>query len=201
MDKHAGHALCLTNREMCNVKHPLLLTLFVTACLLTGTAACAECQIQLSEATIAYAPVTRGELLSCPGNSLTSSELRLCDTRHLDITVSCDRSTPITLAFNSAAKDSSHYRFGNGGQATLILHDVFIDNQPVTIDSAGQRGAEMAFTPGSTLRFWQNNAPALGRVLRGKVSITSWISSKETRVNEAQTWELNGAFVTGNAAN
>lgn len=196
MGKHAGHALCLTNSEMRNVKQPLFTALTFTFSLLAVTAAHAECQIQLSEAQITYAPVTRGELLSYSGNTLTSSELRIGDARHLDIMVSCDRPATIALAFNGAAKDSENYRFGADGRATLMLHDVFIDNQPVTIDSAGQRGVEMAFTPGNTLRFWQNNTLAAGVTLRGKITITAWQPSKATRINESKTWELNGAFVT-----
>lgn len=198
MDKHTGHALCLLNSEMCNVKQSLFLTLTFTSCLLAVTVVQAECQVQLSETTIAYAPVTRGELLSWPGNSLTSSELRIGDPRNLDIMVSCDRSTPIALTFNGAANDSKSYRFGAAGRATLMLHDVFIDNQPVTIDSAGQRGVEMAFTPGNPLRFWQNDTLAAGTTLRGKLTITGWIPSKDTRINETQNWALNGEFSTVN---
>ena len=195
MGKYTGHALCRINSEMRNVKRPLLTSLTFTFGLLVVSVAHAECQIQLSEAKIAYAPVTRGELLSYSGNTLTSSELRIGDARNIDIMVSCDRPATIALAFNGAAKDSDNYRFGADGRATLMLHDVFIDNQPVTIDSAGQRGIEMAFTPGNTLRFWLNNTLAVGTMLRGKISITAWQPSKTTRINENKTWELHGAFV------
>ena len=200
MGKHAGHALCLTNCEMRNVKQPLFTAVTFSFGLLAMTTAHAECQIQLSEAQITYAPVTRGELLSYPGNTLTSSELRIGDPRHLNIMISCERPTAIALAFNGAAKDSENYRFGTDGRATLMLNDVFIDNQPVTIESVGQRGVEMAFTPGNTLRFWQNNRPAMGVTLRGKITVTAWQPSKATRINESKTWELNGAFVTSGAS-
>ncbi|MEZ3501445.1 hypothetical protein [Pantoea sp. KPR_PJ] len=156
----------------------------------------AECQVQLSEAKIAYAPATRGELLSLPGNSLTASELRIGNAHELDITVSCDQPSSIELAFTGAAKDSESYLFGANGRATLILHDVSIDNQPVTIERADQRGSAMAFTPGHSLRFWQHDRPATGTQLRGKVAVTGWIPSKETRVHERETWSLNGAFMT-----
>jgi len=157
----------------------------------------AECQIQLSDAQIAYPSATRGELLGYPGNALNSAELRFGDARNLTIQVSCDRPAQLTLAFNGAAKDSDSYLFGDNGRATLTLSDVFIDGQPVAIDDEGRQASEMNFTPGHVLRFRQNGSLATGTTLRGKVSVSAWVPAQATRVNERKSWELNGAFVIG----
>lgn len=159
----------------------------------------AECQIQLSDAQIAYPSTTRGELLRYPGNALNSAELRFGEPKRLTVQVSCDRPAQLTLAFNGAAKDSESYLFGDNGRAILTLSSVFIDGQPATIDNEGRQASEMNLTPGHVLRFWQNGALASGTTLRGNVSVAAWVPAQATRVNERKSWDLNGAFVIGSA--
>lgn len=183
------------------MKTLLLSALAFTTGLWVATATRAECQIQLSEAQIDYAPLTRGELLSFPGNTLTSSELRIGEARDLNITLVCDRPTLMALGFSGTARDGESYRFGADGRAMLRLHDVFIDNQPVIIDSAGQRGVAMAFTPGRSLRFWQQERLATGMILRGKITVTAWVPAESSKGNERKSWELTGAFFTGGTLN
>ncbi|WP_276723407.1 hypothetical protein [Pantoea septica] len=176
---------------------PLFLLIFG---LLPAALVRAECQIQLSDAQVAFSPVTRAELLGYPGNSLASVELSFGEPRSLDITVMCDRPAELALAFNGAAKDSESYLFGDNGRATLKLQAVSVDGQPVLIESDGKREAEMNFTPGHILRFWQNGTPVTGRTLRGSITASIWIPSPASRVNERKSWELSGAFVLGSAS-
>jgi len=183
---------------MLNVKSLLFTFSFISG-LLFITPVHAECQIQLSDAQVTYPSTTRGELLGYAGNALTSAELRFGEPRNLDVMVSCDRPTALTLAFNGAAKDDRSYLFGANGRATLRLRNVSVDGQPAIVESDGRRESEMDFTPGHLLRFWQNGALATGTTLRGTVSVSAWIPGPATRVKERQSWELNGTFVVGNA--
>lgn len=173
----------------------LMLTLAVG--LLSSIAARAECQIQLSQTRVNYDPVTRGELLARPGNNLSSSELRSGDDRELEIMVNCDHPAPITLQFIGPAKEGESYRFGERGRATLVLHDVTIDDRPVLISGTGNRGSSMAFSSGNVLRFWKDGSLALGTTLRGKVTVSTWMPADATKVGEHQNWQLEGSFVVG----
>ena len=182
------------------MKQPLLLSLTLAAGVLAAADASAACQLQLSDAQIIYAPVTRGELLAKPGNRLSDSELRVGEPRDLDILMTCDRPARLTLQFNGPAKESSSYRFGASGRATLRLHDLFIDDRQATIDDGGKEASEMAFTPGAVLTFWQDGRPATGRVMRAKVTIAAWMPADATNVNEQEKWQLNGSFVSGDGS-
>ncbi|MBZ6408136.1 MAG: hypothetical protein LBE96_09670 [Kalamiella piersonii] len=179
------------------MKQLLLLSLTLAAGLLAAADASAACQLQLSDAQIIYAPVTRGELLTRSGNRLSDSELRVGEPRDLDILMTCDRPARLTLQFIGPAKESGSYRFGASGRATLLLHDLFIDDRQAKIGNAGKEENEMAFTPGAVLPFWQDGRPATGRVMRAKVTIAAWMSADATNVNEQESWQLNGSFVSG----
>lgn len=179
------------------MKRKRCIFLLLAAGLISAEAARAECQIQLSESQVNYGQMNRGDLLTLPGNSLTSGELRFAEEYELGVTIHCDRPTPLALQFIGPLKDSDSYRFGKNGRATLILHDVMIDDRQVQIASARNRDVSMAFPPGSELWFWKEGGPVTGTTLHGKVSIISWIPSDETRVNERQNWQLNGSFVVG----
>ncbi|MGK3144123.1 hypothetical protein [Pantoea sp. C2G6] len=175
----------------------LLSLLLAGSSFLTAATVRAECQIQLSESLIDYGEMTRGELISRPGNSLSATELRMGDDRESEITVSCDRETPLTLVFNGPAKDNESYLFGEQGWVTLTLHDVTLDDRPVTIESAGKEAAQMAFTPGNTMQFLQEGQIAAGSTLRAKVTIAGWLPAAATRVRDRQQWQLNGSFLVG----
>lgn len=175
-------------------QHILPLLLAVST-LLTAATVNAECQIQLSDSQVNYGELTRGELLSRPGNSLSSSELRLGDERESEISIICNRQTPMTLAFNGPAKDNESYQFGERGRVTLMLHDVTIDDLPVMIESAGKQAAKMAFSGGNQMRFLKEGQVASGTMLRGKVTIATWLPSDTTRVSDRQHWQLDGSFL------
>lgn len=179
------------------MKRKYLLSLTLAAGLLSAVAARSECQIQLSEAQIDYEAVTRGELLSRPGNALSASELRTGEAREFDIMVNCDHPATLTLQFIGPAKTGDSYRFGEQGRATLVLHDVMIDDSHVDIVGAGKRESQMAFTAGNVLSFWKEDAPATGSTLRGRVTVTTRMPSDATRVGERQTWKLDGSFHVG----
>lgn len=179
------------------MKRKKVLSLALLAGLLGSAAAHAECQIQLSEAQVNYGTVTRGELISRPGNNLNAGELRSGDDRALDVTVNCDRPTPLSLQFVGPAKEGDSYRFGARGRATLVLHDVWIDDRQVAIADNGQHAQQMAFRPGSSLNFLKDGVPAVGSSLRGRVTVTTWMPSDATRVGERQKWQLDGSMVVG----
>lgn len=182
------------------MKRKCVLSLALIAGLLGGVAAHAECRIQLSEAQVNYDTVTRGELVSRPGNSLNAGELRSGDERTLDISVNCDQPTPLSLQFVGPAKEGDSYRFGARGRATLVLHDVWIDDRQVAIVSDGEHAQQMAFRPANSLSFLKDGAPAVGSNLRGRVTITTWMPSDATRVGERQKWQLDGSMMVGGAS-
>lgn len=163
--------------------------------LFTAADAHAECQIQLSETQINYGEMTRGELISRPGNSLSAVELRMGDQRESEITVICDRPTPLTLVFNGPAKDNESYLFGEQGRVMLTLHDVTIDNRPVMIESAGKQAAKMEFMASNPMRFRKEGQIVSGSTLRAKVTIATWLAASATRVSDRQHWQLNGSFL------
>ncbi|MGD9426011.1 hypothetical protein ACLHDD_12880 [Pantoea sp. NSTU24] len=169
--------------------------LLVTGGLMTALTAHAACTIQLSEPQIDYGEMTRGELLSRPGNILSAAELRIGDEREIGLSVICDRPTPMALTFSGPAKDNESYLFGEQGRATLTLHDVTLDDQPVMIDSAGGQAAKMAFTDNHPMRFLKAGQRAAGTTLRANVTVVTWLSSPATRVSEQQQWQLNGRFL------
>ena len=176
-------------------KHPILPLLLAVSSLLTAATVKAECQIQLSDSQVNYGELTRGELLSRHDNSLSASELHLGDERESEISIICDRQTPMTLAFNGPAKDNESYQFGERGRVTLTLHDVTMDDRPVVIESAGKQAAKMAFSGGNQMRFLKEGQIASGNVLRGKVTIATWLPSDATRVSDRQHWQLDGSFL------
>lgn len=155
----------------------------------------AACEIQLSDPRIDYGEMTRGELLGRPGNALTAVELRMGDPRESEITVICDRPTPLKLMFSGPAKDADSYLFGEQGRATLTLHDVTLDDRPVTIERAGTEAAAMAFSAGQPLQFRKEGQIASGSTLRAKVTIVTWLAADATRVSERKQWQLNGSFI------
>lgn len=170
-------------------------SLFFLLALTATSAARAECDILLSDPQINYAPVTRGELLARPENGLMASELRTGDAQDVDIAVQCDAPTALALQFIAPVAESQSYRFGAAGRATLVLHDLFIDDRQAEVVSDGRHAAAMAFTPEHALTFWQNGGPATGTFLRGKVRVTTWMPGEATRVSEQARWMLNGSFV------
>lgn len=172
-----------------------LILLLALSGLFITTTACAACAIQLSDPQIHYGDVTRGELLSRPGNSFAATELRMGEEREADLTVICDRPSSLALTFSARGKDSESYAFGEQGRATLTLHDVTLDGHPVMIDSAGRQAAEMAFSGNNPLRFLHEGQPASGTTLRAKVTINTWLPAAVTRVRERQQWQLNGSFL------
>lgn len=169
--------------------------LLVIGGLFTSTILHAECDIQLSEPHINYGEMTRGELLSRPGNALSAAELRMGDERESEITVICDRPTSLTLIFSAPAKDNENYLFGEQGRATLTLHDVIIDDRPVLIESGGKQAVNMAFTAGTPMHFRKDGQIASGSTLRAKVKLETWLPSSATRVSDRQQWKLNGSFL------
>lgn len=170
----------------------LLLTL---GGLLTANTTQAACEIELSEPQINYGDMTRGELLSRPGNSLAAAELRMGDERESELTVHCDRPTSPALTFSAPLKDNESYAFGEQGRATVTLHDVTLDGYPVMIDNAGQQATKMAFSGHAPLHFLKEGLPASGTTLRAKVTIATWLPSSATRVHEREQWQLNGSFL------
>ncbi|SFO32260.1 hypothetical protein SAMN05428971_3619 [Candidatus Pantoea varia] len=179
------------------MKQCFYLALVLTTSFCSLATAHAACQIQLSEPQVNYGAMTRGELVQHSGNSLSANELQMGDKRDLDLMVTCDRPTLLTLSFNGPAKDAESYRFGEHGRATLTLHNVMIDDRPASIESNGKRESKMAFVANNTLRFWKDDAPAIGSLLRARVTVTTWISSGATRVGESQYMQLEGSFVAG----
>ncbi|MGC0788550.1 hypothetical protein WKH27_05815 [Pantoea agglomerans] len=173
----------------------VLSLLLAISSLFTAAGAHAECQIQLSETQINYGEMTRGELISRPGNSLSAAELRMGDERESEITVICDRPTPLTLVFSGPAKDNESYLFGDQGRVTLTLHDVTIDDRPVMIESGGKQAAKMAFMASNPMRFRKEGLIASGSTLRAKVTIATWLAASATRVSDRQHWQLNGSFL------
>ncbi|KAA5928920.1 MULTISPECIES: hypothetical protein [Pantoea] len=173
----------------------ILSLLLAISGLFTATILHAECEVQLSEPHINYGEMTRGELLSRPGNALSAAELRMGDERESEITVICDRPTPLTLTFTGPPKDNQNYQFGEQGRATLTLHDVTIDDRPVMIESAGNEAAKMAFTASNPMRFRKEGQIVSGSTLRAKVTIATWLPSSATRVSDRQHWQLNGSFL------
>lgn len=168
-------------------------SLFVVLAL-TASAARAECAIQLSEAQISYAPVTRGELLARAENGIAADELRAGEAQDIDLAVQCDAPAALALQFIAPAAERASYRFGAAGRTRLVLHDVFIDDRPAEIVSLGKEASAMAFTPGEALTFGQGNGAATGTFLRGKVRVTSWMPGAATRVSEQTRWTLSGSF-------
>lgn len=181
------------------MKHKCFLTLMLAAGLMNAAVASAACDINLSDAQVDYGQMTRGDLVSRAENSLSSSELRIGDERELNIMISCDRPTPMTLQFIGPTNDGDSYRFGERGRAELMLHDVMIDNRQVEIVRADKRDVKMAFSGGNVLSFWKEGGPATGTILRGKVTVTAWMPSDATHVKETHDWKLEGNFVTGSS--
>ncbi|MEB7539728.1 hypothetical protein NGC37_15600 [Pantoea anthophila] len=171
---------------------PLLL---VFGGLFAALPARAACEIQLSDPRIDYGEMTRGELIGRPGNSLTAAELRIGDQHESEITVICDRPTPLKLTFSGPAKDAESYQFGDQGRATLTLHDVTLDDRPVRIERAGTEAAAMAFSASQPLQFYKDGQIASGSTLRAKVTIVTWLPADATRVSERKQWQLNGSFI------
>ncbi|MDQ1213549.1 hypothetical protein [Pantoea anthophila] len=176
-------------------KSSVVTQLLATCGLFAALHAHAACDIQLSEPRIDYGEMTRGELLSHPGNSLSAAELRMGDQRESELTVICDRPTPLRLTFNGPAKENESYQFGEQGRATLTLHDVTIDDRPVTIERAGTEAAAMAFSASQPLQFRKEGQIASGSTLRAKVTIVTWLSADASRVSERKQWQLNGSFI------
>lgn len=178
------------------MKQQLLLPLLLAiGSLFSVTTVNAACQIQLSEPQIDYGEVTRGELVSRAGNSLSAAALRMGDEREAEISVICETSVPLTLTFRGPAKDNDSYLFGEQGWVTLTLHDVTIDDRPVMIESAGKQAAKMAFTASNPMRFLKESQIASGTTLRAKVAIATWLPADATRVSDRQHWQLNGSFL------
>lgn len=173
------------------------LSLLLTVGLLSSAAACAECDIQLSDAQVNYGQTTRSELLAQSGNRFSSGELRVGDARELEVMVSCDRPTPLTLQFIGPEKESDSYRFGASGRVTLVLHDVMIDDRRAEMVRGETRDAKMAFRAGQPLSFWFAGSPASGRVLRASLTVTAWMPSAATRVRDSELWRLDGSVVVG----
>lgn len=176
------------------MKQKVWLSLILLVCGGALNTASAECQIQLSDAQVSYAPVTRGELLSREGNSLNASELRAGEDRQLTVQISCDRPTPLSLSFIAPASDADSYRYGDSGRATLMLQDVVVDGRPAAISNNGQRAQQMAFKPGQRLTPWQNDAQATGTTMQAKVIVKTWLPSSATKVRDRQRWQLDGTF-------
>lgn len=172
-----------------------LLLLLTFGSFLTATATHAACAIQLSEPQINYGDITRGQLLTRPGNALAATELRMGDKRESDLTVICDRPSSLALTFSAPVKENESYAFGEQGRATLTLHDVTLDGHAVMIDSAGRQAAKMAFSGETPLRFLTEGQPASGMTLRAKVRIATWLPAAVTRVREREQWQLNGRFL------
>ncbi|MBD8221850.1 hypothetical protein [Pantoea agglomerans] len=178
------------------MKQPLLLSLLLAiGSLFSATAANAACQIQLSEPQINYGEVTRGELVSRAGNSLSAVALRMGDEREAEISVICENPAPLTLMFSGPAKDNDSYLFGEQGWVTLTLHNVTIDDRPVIIESAGKQAAKMAFSASNPMRFLKEGQRVSGTTLRAKVTIATWLPADATRVSDRQRWQLNGSFL------
>lgn len=170
-------------------------SLFFLLALLATTAVRAECEIQLSDPQIHYAPVTRGELLARPCNGLAAGELQTGEAQEVDIIVECDAPAALALQFMAPAATSESYRFGAAGRASLVLHDVFIDGRQAEIVSLGRHASAMAFAPDRALTFLQNGGAASGTFLRGKVRVTTWMPGDATRVSEQARWTLSGSFM------
>lgn len=171
--------------------------LLIVGLLSSAADACAECDIQLSDAQVNYGQTTRSELLAQSGNSVSSPELRVGDARELEVMVSCDRPTPLTLQFIGSAKEGDSYRFGASGRVTLVLHDVMIDDRRAEMVRGETRDAKMAFRGGQPLSFWYAGGPASGSVLRASLTVTAWMPSAATRVKDSERWRLDGSMVVG----
>lgn len=176
-------------------QQPVLLLLLLIGNLFTAATVNAACDIQLSEPQINYGEMTRGELVSRPENSLSSTALSMGDERESEISVSCDRQTPLTLSFSGPVRDNETYLFGKQGWATLTLQNVTIDDRPVMIESAGKMSAKMAFSASNPMRFWAEDQIVSGTTLRARVIIATWLPSDATRVSDRQQWQLNGRFL------
>lgn len=180
---------------------PCLHRYLLPVLLLTGisdiTPAWAECSVQLSDSTVDYGLLTRGELLTRSGNNISSPWLFLDSDQTLELTISCESAVPVGLRFMAPTGDSESYLFGPAGTVSLTVSDAQVDNLPVSLtDSVGNRRAEpkMDLTPGSRLTFWRDNAPVRGTQFRVRVSMAVLLPTNMTQVKDRRTWQLNGYF-------
>lgn len=161
----------------------------------------AECKLVLSQPSIEYGQLTRGQLLDYAS---TSGEASL-DPRFITLTATCGKPASMSLFLRSAAADTERFRFAEHGGYTVRLSEARLDGQPAYLSevSAGGPGPLIASQPEAALQLKPGygaaltslaGQPAVGSHLTARVEVQTRIPVEATRVSGVQRWQGRGTF-------